>query len=165
EKRVLIIDANFRRPAVNRVFGLPEAPGLGDCLAKSIDFAKAIQATSTPGVEVMTAGTKETRIIERLGTAGFSNLLAEACTKYDLVLIDCAPVIVAGDGLTIAHRCDASMLVVRAFGEKRGLVARVRNELTESRSEFLGVLVNSVRASAGGYLRGNFRATQEYQQS
>ncbi|MFN7337538.1 MAG: hypothetical protein ACK5SZ_00165, partial [bacterium] len=65
----------------------------------------------------------------------------------------------------IAHRCDASMVVVRAFGENRGLVARIRNELTESRSEFLGVLVNSVRASTGGYLRGNFRATQEYQQS
>lgn len=165
EKRVLIIDANFRRPAVNRVFGLPESPGLGDCLAKNAELANAIQATSTPGVEVLTAGTKESRVVERLGTAGFSTLLSEASAKYDLVLIDCAPVIVAGDGLTIAHRCDASMVVVRAFGEKRGLVARIRNELTESRSEFLGVLVNSVRASAGGYLRGNFRATQEYQQS
>jgi Mrp family chromosome partitioning ATPase len=93
-----------------------------------------------------------------------SSLLAAASAKYDLVLIDTAPAIVAGDGLALSQRCDATLLVVRAFGEKRGLVARIRNELSESRGEFLGVLVNSVRASAGGYLRGNFRATQEYHQ-
>jgi Mrp family chromosome partitioning ATPase len=92
-------------------------------------------------------------------------LLAEAKSRYDLVLIDTAPAIVAGDGLALAQRCDASLLVVRAMGEKRGLVARVRNELSETRGEFLGVLVNAVRASPGGYLKGNLRAAQEYQKA
>lgn len=164
EKKVLVIDANFRRPALNRVFGLQEGPGLGDVLGRTVELEAAVQATSTPGVEVLTAGTKESRVLERLGTGGMNALLAAASAKYDLILIDTAPAIVAGDGLSLAQRCDATMLVVRAFGEKRGLVARVRNELSESRGEFLGVLVNSVRASAGGYLRGNFRATQEYHQ-
>lgn len=164
ERKVLVVDANFRRPALNRVFGLPEGPGLGDVLGRTVELEAAVQATSTPGVEVLTAGTKESRVLERLGTGGMSSLLAAASAKYDLVLIDTAPAIVAGDGLALSQRCDATLLVVRAFGEKRGLVARIRNELSESRGEFLGVLVNSVRASAGGYLRGNFRATQEYHQ-
>ncbi|MFZ4572833.1 MAG: polysaccharide biosynthesis tyrosine autokinase [Phycisphaerales bacterium] len=164
ERRVLVIDANFRRPALNRIFGLPEGPGLGDVLGRTIELGAAVQATSTPGVEVLTAGTKESRVLERLGTGGMSALLTTASATYDLVLVDTAPAIVAGDGMALAQRCDATLLVVRAFGEKRGLVARIRNELSESRGEFLGVLVNSVRASAGGYLRGNFRATQEYHQ-
>lgn len=162
EKRVLIIDANFRRPAINRIFGLQEGPGLGDVLGKAVELQAAVQPTSSPGVEVLTAGTKEQRVLERLGTDSMNSLLAAAASKYDLVLIDTAPALVAGDGLALAHRCDATVLVVRAFGEKRGLVARIRNELSDARSEFMGVLVNSVRASAGGYLRGNFRATQEY---
>jgi capsular exopolysaccharide synthesis family protein len=162
EKRVLIIDANFRRPAMNRIFGVQEGPGLGDVLAKVVDLKAAVQPTSTPGVEVLTAGTKEQRVLERLGTDSMNGLLAAAGAMYDLILIDTAPALVAGDGLALAQRCDATALVVRAFGEKRGLVARIRNELSDARSEFMGVLVNSVRASAGGYLRGNFRATQEY---
>jgi hypothetical protein len=55
------------------------------------------------------------------------------------------------------------MLVVRAMSEKRGMVARLRHELSESRAEFLGVLVNAVRSAAGGYLRGNIMATHKYQ--
>jgi hypothetical protein len=55
------------------------------------------------------------------------------------------------------------VLVVRALGEKRGLVARLRNDLMETRGEFLGVVVNAVKPSAGGYIRGNMRATHEYQ--
>jgi hypothetical protein len=46
--------------------------------------------------------------------------------------------------------------------EKRGLVARLRNDLGEARAELLGVLVNGVKSAAGGYLKGNLRATHEY---
>ena len=55
------------------------------------------------------------------------------------------------------------MLVVRAMGEKRGMVSRLRNELAETRTDFLGVLVNAVRSSAGGYLKGNILASHKYQ--
>ena len=63
-----------------------------------------------------------------------------------------APALVASDSLSIANRCDASCLVVRALGEKRGLVGRLRNDLNDARSEFLGVVVNAVKPSAGGYI-------------
>jgi hypothetical protein len=54
------------------------------------------------------------------------------------------------------------MLVVRAMADKRGMVARIKNELGEARSEFMGVVVNGVRSSIGGYMRGNIRAAAEY---
>jgi Mrp family chromosome partitioning ATPase len=62
----------------------------------------------------------------------------------------------------LAQKADATVLVVRANAEKRGMVARVRNELADARSEFLGVIVNGVRAAAGGYLKGNIKAAAEY---
>ena len=70
---------------------------------------------------------------------------------------------VAGDGLALANKVDATIMVLRAMSEKRGLVARIRDQLTDSRSEFLGVVVNAVRASAGGYMRQNIKAAYEYQ--
>jgi Mrp family chromosome partitioning ATPase len=112
---------------------------------------------------VLTAGAPEDRKYERLSGSAMTNLLKSAAANYDLILIDVAPAMIAGDALGLANRCDASMLVVRALGEKRGMVARLRNELTESRAEFLGVVVNAVRSAAGGYLKGNILAAHNYQ--
>jgi hypothetical protein len=64
--------------------------------------------------------------------------------------------------MALANRCDAVMLVVRALSEKRGMVARLRNELSEVKAEFLGVVVNAVRSAAGGYLKGNILAAHKY---
>lgn len=165
DMKVLVIDANLRRPAMHKAFGLQESPGLADVLARSKTLEQAVQATTSPNLEVLSVGSKESRVVERLSADAMTALLAEAKSRYDLVLIDTAPAIVAGDGMALAQRCDASLLIVRAMGEKRGLVARIRNELSETRGEFLGVLVNAVRAAPGGYLKGNLRAAQEYQRA
>jgi succinoglycan biosynthesis transport protein ExoP len=162
DKRVLLIDANFRRPALHRFFALPEAPGLADVLAGRTDFAHAVQATNTPNLDLLTAGSKEQRVYERLANEAISELLAKARSAYDLVLVDVAPAVVGGDALALAQRCDASVLVVRAMADTRGMVARLRNELSEARGEFLGIIVNGVRAAAGGYLKRNIRTAHEY---
>lgn len=162
DKKVLLIDANFRRPGMHRVFALRETPGLADVLSgASID--EAIQHTSDSRLDVLSAGSREKRVFEMFSSERFGLLLAELKARYDLVLIDVAPALVASDGLSIANRTDASCLVVRAMGEKRGLVGRLRNDLSDAKSEFLGVVVNAVKPSAGGYIRGNMRATHEYQ--
>lgn len=163
DRRVLLIDANMRRPGVNKVFGAVEAPGLADVLAREATLSSSIQGTSVQGLDILAAGSREHRIVERLSTDAMSDLLSKAKATYDLVLIDVAPAIVAGDGVALASRCDASILVVKAFGEKRGMVARVKNELSDSRGEFLGVIVNAVRAATGGYIKGNIKTAAEYQ--
>lgn len=163
DKRVLILDANFRRPAMHRVFGLQESPGLADTLSGQRAFDDCVQKTTSPNLDVMTCGSKDLRRVERFGTNTMTDLIAKAREHYDLILIDTAPAIVGGDYLVLSQRVDASILVVRAMGEKRGLVARVRNELGEAPSAFLGVVVNAVRHAAGGYMKRNIRAAQEYQ--
>jgi capsular exopolysaccharide synthesis family protein len=163
DQRVLIIDANFRRPAVHRVLGLKEAPGLADVLAGSTPLTDAVQKTDNPRVDLLSAGAPSERIVERLSTEPMTEALRQATAAYDLVLIDVAPAQIAGDALALAHRCDASLLVVRALGEKRGMVARLRNELGETRAEFLGVVINAARSLAGGYLKGNILAARQYQ--
>lgn len=163
EHRVLVIDANFRRPAIHKIFGRAEGPGLADVLAREKTLAQAVQpAQKTGEPDVLSAGTPAHRVFERLGANVMSDVLAQAGETYDIVLIDVPPAVVSGDGLAVANRADAAILVVRAMSEKRGLVARLKNELTESRAEFLGVVINGVRSSAGGYFKRNMRATQDY---
>jgi capsular exopolysaccharide synthesis family protein len=162
DKKVLVIDCNFRRPSMHRVFGVQESPGVADVLGAAKPLDSAIQKSSTPNVDVLSVGSKELRVVERLAANAKGDLLARAKALYDVVIIDVAPAVVAGDGFALAHRVDASILVVRAMADKRGMVARIKNELGEARSEFMGVVVNGVRASIGGYMRGNIRAAAEY---
>jgi succinoglycan biosynthesis transport protein ExoP len=164
EQRVLVIDANFRRPAIHRILEGREGPGLSDVLANGgLGLTETVQKTGVQHIDLLSAGSPDKRLFERLSTAPMAEVLREAGEQYDIVLVDVAPAMVAGDALALANRCDATMLVVRAMGEKRGMVARLRNELSETRTDFLGVLVNAVRSSAGGYLKGNILASHRYQ--
>jgi polysaccharide biosynthesis transport protein len=162
EQRVLVIDANFRRPSLHKILGKAESPGLADVLAASRTLADCTQRTDNERLSILSAGSADNRMFERLGTEAMGELLRDAATQYDIVLVDVAPAMVSGDALAVANRADASMLVVRALGEKRGMVARLRNDLGDARAEFLGVLVNAARSAAGGYLRGNILATHRY---
>jgi capsular exopolysaccharide synthesis family protein len=163
DKRVLLIDANFRRPDLHRVFGLQESPGFADSLATGRDIRQIVQATTVPNLDLLAAGGKEHRVYERLATQSVTDILDAARNVYDIIIIDAAPFVVAGDCMALAHRVDATVLVVRATVETRGLVSRIRNELAEVRSEFLGVLVNAVKSAPGGYLKGNIKTAAGYQ--
>lgn len=163
DQRVLLIDANFRRPALHRLFKLGEGPGLGNVLARGLTMEEAIQQTRLPQLHLLSAGNAQARSVpERLATEIMTQVIREASARYDLVIVDTAPAMVAGDGLALANRCDAVALVVRALGEKRGLVARIRDQLSDSRAEFLGSVINAVKASAGGYLKRNMKTSYEY---
>lgn len=164
DQRVLLIDANMRRPALHKVFKLGEGPGLGEVLSRKATVEQAVQQTSVENLHLLSAGAAATRTLpERLATEAMTQLIREATERYDLVIIDTAPAMVAGDGIALANRCDAVALVVRALAEKRGLVARIRDQLNDVRAEFAGVVVNAVKASAGGYMKKNIRESFEYQ--
>ncbi len=161
-QRVLVIDANMRRPAQHRIFGVNEGPGLGDVITGNAKLEGAVQRAGDDRLHVLSAGSREFRAGELLATDAMFKLIRQAREMYDLVLIDVAPALVSGDGMAIANRCDSSMLVVKAMSETRGMVARLTNDLNDARAEMLGVLVNGVRASAGGYLASNIKATHDY---
>ncbi len=166
DMKVVLIDANFRKPRLQSIFGLAEGPGLGDVLADpSMGIEAAMQATNIPNLSIITAGSASNRSSERLSTTAFGDLIASATAIADLVIVDTPPGVVSGDGRAIANRVDSSMLVVRAMSESRGLVSRLRNEFSDCRGEFLGVLVNGVKAAAGGYLKRNIEATHKYAHS
>ncbi len=161
-KRVLVIDADLRRPTLSAAFGVDvNKPGLGDVLAGKTTLDKSITRV-TDSIHLLGAGTTEHRIFERLATASTDTLLAEAKGLYDVVLIDTAPAIVAGDAMVLAGKVDASMMVVRAFQEHRGLVSRLVHQLNDMPSQFIGIVLNRPRNTAGGYFRKNYEAMVDY---
>jgi len=161
-QKTLIIDTNHRRPRVHSALGLNSTVGLADVLSGEKTLEECIQKSGERAPDVLAVGALPHRIVERLGTEAMTNLLKQASELYEMVIIDTSPAIVSGDASTLANQTDASLLVVRAMVEKRGQVTRLRNELSDGRADFLGVLVNGVKASAGGYMRKNIRTSHSY---
>jgi len=159
--KTLIIDANIRRPNIHNALEIGTGPGLSDVLAGEDSLESCIVKTDR-GPSVLRVGSAKNRLAEQLSSTQMKQLLQQVRDEYDMVLIDVAPAIVAGDANILANMADGSMLVVRAMSEKRGQVARMSRELNEARAEFIGVLVNAVRASAGGYMRKNIRTSFNY---
>ncbi|MSR69571.1 MAG: hypothetical protein EXS17_04415 [Phycisphaerales bacterium] len=159
-KRVLIIDANFRKPAVARCFALSEqSQGFGDVLAGTVDFSNAIQ-TAGRGIDVMVAG--NTRTLEMFDTLRATEVFNSAREKYDLVLVDTAPAAIAAESIVIANRVDAAVLVVRAMSDQRGLVTRLLAQLQAQRAQFVGAILNRPQQTAGGYYKKNARIMTGY---
>ena len=161
-RKAVIVDGNFRRPRLAEVMGVSgDDPGLGDVLAGAATIDEAIRPTDH-GIDVVTAGRPANRAFERLNSGDFDGVMAELRSRYDLVLVDAPPAVVAGDALVLANKLDAAVLVVRANQEQRGLVARLIGQLTDANGELLGVVLNRPRGTAGGYFKKNFATMAGY---
>jgi capsular exopolysaccharide synthesis family protein len=160
--KTVVIDCNFRRPCLASMFDFDDASsGVADMLAGSASISDCVQSTES-GLDVIPAGNPANRLFQRLGSEKMKSILAELRDKYDLVIIDAPPSIVAGDALLLANLVDAIVLVVHSDRDERGLVARVLRELGESRAEVLGVMLNAAVGTVGGYFRKNYLAMVSY---
>jgi capsular exopolysaccharide synthesis family protein len=161
-RRVLAVDANFRRPRLAEVFGIEGDPaGLGDLLAGEGSVDESIVRTES-GVDVLLAGRPASRVIERLHTPRLGSLVAELRDRYDLIIFDAPPAIAAGDALVLANKLDAAILIVRANQEQRGLVARLIAQVADTHCDLLGIVLNRPRGTAGGYFKKNFATMAAY---
>lgn len=161
-RRIALVDGNLRRPRIAEIFGLdPEEPGLGDVLSGDASLESVVQ-TSQEGIRLVTAGTPDNRTFERLDSEQLRAVVDELLQQVDVVFIDGPPAVVAGEAMGMADQVDATLLVIRANSEQRGLVARLTRQLREQPSRFLGVVLNRPRNTAGGYFKRNYEAIASY---
>lgn len=165
QREVLVIDANYRRPNQHRLFNTPNRPGLIEVLNGSATAEEALFHNKDLNVDVLPAGNTPDAPPELLEGTAFRNLLTEFERRYDFILIDAPPILVAADSLLLAKRVDATVVVARAMVDKRGIVTRLLRQLDGHRAETLGLVLNGVRASVGGYFRENYQSFYRYRKA
>lgn len=159
-KRVGVIDANLRRPALHQYLGVPRMPGLVECLRGQTPPTVARHAPT--GIDVLAAGDTKDARPEMLESQAMRGVLKWMSERYDVVLIDAPPVLLSGEGASLAGRVDAVAMVVRAMRDHRGAVARAVRLIESQGANVLGVVLNRARPTAGGYFRENFEAYYRY---
>jgi capsular exopolysaccharide synthesis family protein len=161
-RRVVLVEGNFRRPQLAEALNVPGGgPGLGDVLAEAVMVSEAIVEVDE-NISLIPAGSPSHRMFELLNTRQMDALVAELRDRYDAILFDAPPAMVAGEALVLANKVDAAVLVVRAYKEQRGLVARLARQIGDTQCELLGVLLNRPKGTAGGYFKKNFATMARY---
>jgi capsular exopolysaccharide synthesis family protein len=143
-KRVLLVDADLRRPALHRLFGLSNRHGLTDLLLNERRAVEDLALdTHVPGLQVLPSGPQPPNPSEALGSRRMRQVLEEMRQIADMVILDSPPLLAVADGLVLGATVDAAILVVRSGGTRRTLAQRAKDQLDRVEARLLGIVVNA----------------------
>jgi len=139
DKRVLLVDADLRRPSIHRSLGLPESTGLAEHILDVADWRTSVLGDVLPGVDVLPAGSHEEDPGELLSMRRMEDFLREAEATYEFVIVDSPALLMAGpDARIIARLADAAVMVVRRRVTPRAEAQRALEHLPT----VIGVVLN-----------------------
>ncbi len=162
-KRVLLIDANFRRPGMHRIFPKAVGAGFSNLLVGDATFESSVTKTDIPMLDVLGAGQVPPNPAELLGSPQCRAALQEVVSRYDQVFIACSPVLLASDATILATEVDGAVLVARANANPRGLARRACSQISGVGAHLFGLVLNAAQVTRGGYYREQLRTYYDYQ--
>ncbi|BDZ45928.1 polysaccharide biosynthesis tyrosine autokinase [Naasia aerilata] len=150
--RVLVVDADLRRPALAGYVNIEGAVGLTNVLLGGVSADDAIQRVGT--FDVLPSGTTPPNVTQLVTSESMGRLFAELRTRYDFVVVDTPPVLAVPDALTIANLTDGALLVARSKVTRSKQLVEAVDALTFVNAVVLGIVLNGVphgNASTYGY--------------
>jgi capsular exopolysaccharide synthesis family protein len=150
EGRVLLIDADLRKPRLHRVFNLRNVDGLSSYLAGKNAFEEVIQKTCIDNIWTIPSGPHPPNPAELLNSRRMKELLARAKDMFNVVLLDTPPVLAVIDPVIVSSLVDSTVFVVRAGKTTRRPLVRAIEEIRKSKADIIGVVFNEVRIGRKG---------------
>ena len=156
-RSVCIIDCDFRRPRVAKIFGLKEDVGLVQVIGGKVELKDAIQETSIENLFAVTCGRRPGNPSELLSSERFADSLAALKVQFDFVIVDTPPILVVSDPANVASLVDAVLLTVRLRRNLKPIATRAAQMLHSINANMLGVVVNGIGVGGNGYGYGGYR--------
>jgi capsular exopolysaccharide synthesis family protein len=150
-RKVLLIDADLRRPTQHTIHGHPRDTGLTQVLTDQMPFHEVLQGTEVAGLELLAAGPEVPHPAELLATGRLGSLVGELRQAYDVVIIDTSPLLAVTDASVVAVVVDGIVLVVRASATRRFDAERSQELLRALETPVLGLIVNGIDSGQKGY--------------
>lgn len=150
--RVLLIDADLRRPGIHKILGLVPRYGLSNLLSGSASLQQAISHSAVlPELSVISAGLLPPNPAELLASAEMKELIYRLSDQYDHIVIDSPPALSVTDAVVLSTLADAVILVIRAGKTTKQALRRTREILARVNAKTVGVLVNAVDFRSADY--------------
>jgi capsular exopolysaccharide synthesis family protein len=161
--KVLLIEADLRKPGIAKIFGIDQKPGLTDILLGSYEWRDIVggitdlmlgemdidDVVMTPGLDnlqIIPCGTLHANPSEILSSEELDRFIADVQSEYDIVLIDLPPLLAAADASIVSSKIDTVIMIYLAGKTARGALKRAIDQLNTARVEVLGIIINGLKA-------------------
>ncbi|MFQ6036912.1 MAG: polysaccharide biosynthesis tyrosine autokinase, partial [Sedimentisphaerales bacterium] len=170
-EKVLLIDANFRKPSLQTIFPNRYATdsetrssnfGLSNLLTGRCGY-EVIRPSGIEGLDIIDSGPIPPNPAELLASPPMQELIEKQRKSYDHVIVDSPPVLLVSDAKVLAKTVDTTILVLNAAATRRGAAQRTIRELRAVGANVVGCVLFAVRAMKGGYFHEQFKSYRRYQ--
>ena len=152
DRKVLIIDADLRKPTMHHTFNRSNRWGLTNVLTGKTLLSDVIAETHVPNLHILPSGPIPPNPSEILASKRMTVILDELRNMYDLIIVDTPPALAVTDAQIMATRCDGVILVIYSGSTKRDAVVKVKANLEHVKANLIGAVLNNVdRKSGDGY--------------
>lgn len=146
-KRVILVDADLRRPTLHQIFGLKNSAGLTDMVRDETLLANPplLDAVAVPNLKVLPSGQLPPNPAEVLGSKRMSEIVSALLERADIVLFDAPPVLAVTDAAVLSSKVDGILLVVSAGKTRREDAKKAQAQLEKINARVLGAVLNNVK--------------------
>lgn len=142
-KKVLLIDADLRKPTLHYTFGVTNTIGLTNVLTRQISLNEGIRQTDVENLFFISSGPIPPNPAELLGSTSMVQFLKEMNKMFDLVIFDVPPILAVADAQVMANHVDASILVISSGVTDRDGAMKAKEVLQQSKAKLLGAVLNN----------------------
>ena len=143
--KVLLVDADMRRPSVHRVFGVNSKVGLSTLLAGSTSFEEStLTSSDVPNLTLLPAGPQPPQPAELLHSESMKRSLTQWREQYDHIVIDSPPALSVTDSVLLSVQADTVVLVIRAASTRKAALRRACDLLGQVNAQVMGFVMNGV---------------------
>jgi succinoglycan biosynthesis transport protein ExoP len=150
-KRVLIVDADLRKPRLHKIFQVKNLNGLTKYLTVDLALENLLRATPIPKLFLINAGPVPPNPVELLGSEKMANLIDRLKESFDFILVDTPPLLAVSDAIVLGPRLDGAILVVRGGKTPREALRQAREKLDAHKIKGIGVIINQVQTRDFNY--------------
>ena len=141
DKKVVLVDADLRRPGIHDILGVPNELGLSDVLMDHLKPQAVAISFDNPRFKLITSGSEVDNPAELLSSTRFSDVLVVLRKQFDVVIFD-GPPFLTSEALVLASRLKSVMLVLQPGRTREGVARAIKKQLERVRAELLGVVLN-----------------------
>ncbi|MFP5105560.1 CpsD/CapB family tyrosine-protein kinase [Neobacillus sp. C211] len=141
--KVLLVDADLRKPTVHHTFGVSNLYGFTSLLTRQISIEKAVTDTNEKNLFIITSGPIPPNPSELLSSKNMTQFIQEARADFDYIFFDTPPLLAVTDAQVIANQCDGSILVVSSGKTGVEPAKRAKELLVNAQGKLLGVVLNN----------------------
>ncbi len=162
-KRVLLVDADLRKPTIHERLGLEQAPGLSEVILGTVAYPEAIrtvtdlmlgklgvdQVINAPGIDnlnILPSGKRPDNPAEFMNSPRLTELIDSVRKEYDIVIFDCPPILPVTDGVTLGSKVDGVVMVYQVGKVGRNALKRAKSLLENAHASLIGIVLSNVSA-------------------